>query len=318
MYTRFYGFNEKPFEITPDPRFLYLSDHHKEALAHLIYATREGKGFTVISGEMGTGKTLMGHTLLSRLDGNIKTVYLVNPYLNPLDFLQTICEALGLKGQERSKGQYLTQLHSYLLEANARGDKVLLIIDEAQCLSPDLLEEIRLLTNFETDRSKLLLIVLLGQPELNDQLDSHEFRQLKQRVSLRYHIQTLNKKETKKYIEKRLSVAGASNLNIFTSKAVKDIYTYSKGTPRVINIICDNALLTGFATDQKTIKSKIIREVIQRLNGPKRKKGEKVGIPVLIAAMGGLFLGGLFLEWRFGLFQDFLKLIEKTFLFYFS
>ena len=312
MYTKFFGFLEKPFEITPDPRFLYLSDHHKEALAHLIYAAREGKGFTVISGEVGTGKTLMGHTLISRLDGNIKTIYLFNPNLSPLDFLQTLCENLGIKSQEKSRGQYIAQLHSYLLEVNARGEKVLLVIDEAQCLSPALLEEIRLLTNLETDKSKLLLIVLLGQPELNDLLDRHEFRQLKQRVSLRYHIQTLDKEDIKRYIEKRLTVAGAQSLNIFSPRAVKKIFSYSKGTPRLINIICDNALLTGFATDQKIIRTKIVREVIKRLNGPKRKKEQKVGVPVLVTAMGSLVFGGLFLGWRYGFLNEVIEIIERT------
>lgn len=313
MYTRFYGFNEKPFEITPDPRFLYLSDHHKEALAHLIYAAKEGKGLTLISGEVGTGKTMMGHTLLSRLDSKTKTVYLFNPNLSPLDFLQTLCASLGLNPGEKTKGQYLSLLHQYLLEINARGEKVLLIIDEAQSLSPTLLEEIRLLTNLETDRSKLLLIVLLGQPELNDLLDRHEFRQLKQRIILRYHIQPLNKEDTKKYIAKRLTVAGAPNLNLFSTKAIKMIYQFSEGIPRLINIVCDNALLTGFAIDQRTIRAKIIREVINRLNGPKRKKQQKVGVPVLVMAMGCLLLWGLFLVWRYGLLNDVIEGIERIF-----
>jgi len=312
MYTKFFGFREKPFEITPNPRFLYLSDFHKEALAHLIYATREGKGFTVISGEVGTGKTMIGQTLLSRLDGNIKTIYVFNPNLNPIDFLHYICEALGIKGQRRSRGQYIAQLHPFLLEANARGEKVLLIIDEAQSLSPVLLEEIRLLTNLETDRSKLLLIALLGQPELNDLLDRHEFRQLKQRVSLRYHMQPLNKQDIQKYIEKRLKVAEAPNLNIFSPKAIKAIYEYSKGTPRLINIVCDNALLTSFSTDQKIIGEKIIREVIKSLNGPKRKKKQKLLWLFLLTLLGCLLLGGMFLSWQYGLFNSVKEIIERT------
>lgn len=313
MYTKYYGFNEKPFEITPDPRFLYLSDHHKEALAHLIYAARERKGLTVISGEVGTGKTMMGQTLLSRLAGNTKTIYLVNPNLNPLDFLHYICESLGLRGGQRSRGQYFAQLYAYLLDVNYRGEKVLLVIDEAQCLSPVLLEEIRLLTNLETNKSKLLLVVLLGQPELNELLDRHEFRQLKQRIGLRYHIETLTKEDIKHYIEKRLAVVGAENLNLFSPKAIKRIYEFSKGTPRLINIVCDNALLTGFSTNQKLIKEKIIHEVIKNLKGPKRQKESKLGGPLLITGIGGLLLGGLVLGWKSGFFSYIKLFIERVF-----
>ena len=315
MYTDYYGLMEKPFEITPDPRFLYLSEQHKEALAHLIYAAREGKGLTVISGEVGTGKTLMGHTLLGRLDKHTKTIYLFNPNLSPLDFLQTLCESLGLKSGEKSRGQLISLLHDYLLEVNTAGEKVLLVIDEAQCLSPALLEEIRLLTNLETDRAKLLLIVLLGQPELNELLDRYEFRQLKQRISLRYHIQTLNKEDVKKYIEKRLMVGGASNLRIFSTKAVKKIYAYSKGTPRLINIICDNALLTGFATNQKNIKAAIIQEVVQRLNGPGRKKKQKLGVPIFATVLGCLLLGGLFFIWNNGWLEKIIDRAERILFF---
>lgn len=312
MYTAFYGFIEKPFEITPNPRFLYLSDSHKEALAHLIYATKEDKGFTVISGEVGTGKTMIGRTLLSRLDGNVKTVYIFDPSISPLDFLHYICEALGIKGHQRSRGQYIAQLYAFLVEAKARGEKALLVIDEAQCLSADLLEEIRLLTNLETDRTKLLLVALLGQPELNDLLDRHEFRQLKQRISLRYHMQPLTKKDIKKYIETRLKVVGAPNLNIFKPKAIKKIYEYSKGTPRLINIICDNALLTGFSLDKKVINESIIQEVIQRLKGPKRKKKQKNVWPFLLIGWG-LLLAALYLGWEYGLIDSVREIIQRVF-----
>lgn len=310
MYTAFYGFSEKPFEITPDPRFLYLSDCHKEALAHLFYATKEGKGLTVVSGEVGTGKTMIGQTFLNRLDPHIKTIYIFNPNLSPLDFLHSICEALGIPGQQRFRGQYIAQLYSYLVEANARGEKVLLIIDEAQCLSPDLLEEIRLLTNLETARSKLLLVALLGQPELNDLLDRHEFRQLKQRISLRYHMKPLTKKDIKKYIEKRLKVVGAANLNLFKPQAVKKIYDYSKGTPRLINIVCDNALLTGFSLDKKVIGEKIIREVIKSLNGPKRKKKSKSRWPLFLI-IWGLLMGILLSGWQYGWWDYLRELIAR-------
>lgn len=307
MYINFYGFKEKPFEITPDPRFLYLSENHKEALAHLTYAVRERKGFTVITGEVGTGKTTLIQTLLSRLDGNTRTAYLFNPKLGSTDFLHYICEDLGLRGQKRSKGQYLATLHDFLLACYARNENVVLIIDEAQNLDPHLLEEVRLLTNLETPKSKLLQVILMGQPELDDTLNRPEFRQLKQRVSLRYHMQPLNEEETKQYIKKRMRIAGASDPNIFTPKAFKEIYEYSKGIPRLINIVCDNALLGGYATDQKVIGNNIIRDVIGNLDGVKDQRTRRwyplfVLLIFILGVLGILTLlwGGTILnaKWR--------------------
>ena len=299
MYKKFYSLREKPFEITPDPRFLFLSENHKEALAHLTYAVKEKKGFTVITGEVGTGKTTLIQTLLSRLDGNTKTAYIFNPKLGSNDFLQYICEDLGLKGQKRSKGQYIALLHHFLMACYARNENVVLIIDEAHTLNPTLLEEVRLLTNLETPKSKLLQVILMGQPELDDILDRSEFRQLKQRVSLRYYMQPLNKEETKEYIKKRLRIAGTSDTSIFTSKALHRIYKYSKGIPRLINIVCDNALLTGYATDQKVIGKSIVREVIKHLDGVSlQKKGRrfvllKVIPIVLLTLVAFIILGTL-------------------------
>ena len=299
MYTKFYGLRERPFEITPDPKFLFLSENHKEALAHLTYAVQERKGFTVITGEVGTGKTTLVQTLLSRLDGNTRTAYLFNPNLGSTDFLHYICEDLGLKGQKRSKGQYLTHLHNFLMSCYARNENVVLIIDEAHTLDPILLEEVRLLTNLETPKSKLLQVILMGQPELNDTLNRPEFRQLKQRVSLRYHMQPLNKEEARQYIKKRMRVAGAFDLDMFTPKAFKEIYEYSKGIPRLINIVCDNALLTGYSTDQKVIGKSIVREVISHLDGVNlQKKGRKFVllkvIPiVLLTLVAFIILGTL-------------------------
>jgi general secretion pathway protein A len=303
MYNQFYGFREKPFEITPDPRFLYLSESHKEALAHLTYAVRERKGFTVITGEVGTGKTTLVQTVLSRLDGNTKTAYIFNPKLGSTDFLHYVCEDLGLKGQKRSKGQYISQLHHFLLACYSRNENVVLIIDEAQALDPNLLEEVRLLTNLETSKCKLLQVVLMGQPELNEILSRPQFRQLKQRVSLRYHLQTLNKEETRNYIKKRLRIAGAVDPNFFTSKALNEICRYSKGIPRLINIVCDNALLTGYATDQKVIGDRIIHEVIHNLEGiglPKNRR--RIRNLLLWGIFAGLCLLGFFFLWKFGFF----------------
>ncbi len=303
MYTKFYGLKEKPFEITPDPRFLYLSENHKEALAHLTYAVRERKGFTVVTGEVGTGKTTLVQTLLSRLDGNTRTAYLFNPMMGSTDFLHYICQDLGMKSQKRSKGQYLSQLHHFLMACYSRNENVVLIVDEAHKLDPNLLEEIRLLTNLETAKSKLLQVILVGQPELNDVLEDPQFRQLKQRVSLRFHMQPLNKEDTEKYIKRRLRLAGAFDHNIFTLKAFNKIYSYTKGLPRLINIVCDNALLTGYATEQKVIGYKIIREVIDNLEGVDSQKKQKRWKPFILILVGTVIVGLVVILWR-GIFSE--------------
>jgi general secretion pathway protein A len=296
MYTKYYGLREKPFEISPDPKFLYLSENHKEALAHLIYAVREGSGFTVITGEVGTGKTTLAQTLLSRLDGNVQTAYLFNPTLKTDDFIQYILKDLGVQLYGRTKGDYLHKLHQYLLNAYQLNVKVILIIDEAQTLNPRLLEEVRLLTNLETSKKKLLQVILLGQPEFNRILDDPRFRQLNQRVSLRYHIQPLNKRETEEYIENRLRRAGASDPHFFSPRALNKIYRYSKGIPRLINTLCDHALLIGYANDQMEIGPSVIREAKRDLKGPSswtRKLLVQISVAILIL----LFVGFLFFVW---------------------
>jgi general secretion pathway protein A len=293
MYTKFYQFRTKPFEITPDPKFLFLSESHKEALAHLTYAVRERKGFTVITGEVGTGKTTLVQTLLSRLNGNTKTAYIFNPILGSTDFIHSICEDLGMKTLKRSKGQYIHQLQKYLLDCYAQNENVVLIIDEAHTLDPKLLEEVRLLTNLETPKAKLLQVILVGQPELNVILDSPELRQLKQRVSLRYHLKPLNQEDTLQFIKKRIRLAGSPEPDIFTPKAIQEIYRFSKGIPRLINIICDNALLVGYANDQKVIGHKIIHDVIDQLDGTGAKRKQRryvlsTGIVLFLLIFGGL------------------------------
>jgi len=267
MYRQFYGFQQRPFEITPDPRFVYLSEVHQEALAHLQYAVREGKGFSVITGEAGTGKTTLVHVLLSQLEG-VRTSYIFNPILDRADFLNYICDDLGIvSAGVRSRGQSLTVLHNFLLDCFARGEKVFLIVDEAQSLDPGLLQQIRLLTNLETSKSKLLHVILLGQPELDRILNERRFRPLKQRISVRYRLRPLRLGETKKYIQFRLKRAGSAKISIFDNGAVREIYRYSKGIPRLINIVCDNALISGFVLEQKRIGKNIIRDVIGNLEG---------------------------------------------------
>lgn len=267
MYRQFYGFQQRPFEITPDPRFVYLSEVHQEALAHLQYAVREGKGFSVITGEAGTGKTTLVHVLLSQLEG-VRTSYIFNPILDRADFLNYICDDLGIvSAGVRSRGQSLTALHNFLLDCFSRGEKVFLIVDEAQSLDPGLLQQIRLLTNLETSKSKLLHVILMGQPELDRILNERRFRPLKQRISVRYRLRPLRLGETKKYIQFRLKRAGSAKISIFDNGAVREIYRYSKGIPRLINIVCDNALISGFVLEQKRIGKDVIRDVIGNLEG---------------------------------------------------
>ncbi len=281
MYEKFYGFKERPFEITPDPKYVYLSEIHQEALAYLQFAVREGKGFSVITGEAGTGKTTLVHMLLSKLEDHIRTCYIFNPILDRSDFLNYICDDLGIESEGmRSRGQSLAALHNFLLDRFGRNEKVFLIIDEAQSMEPGLLQEVRLLTNLETSKNKLLHVILLGQPELDKTLDEPRFRPLKQRISVRYHLTHLSPRETREYINHRLKRAGSRSLTIFDSAAISEIYRYAKGIPRLINIVCDNALLTGFSREQNRIGKEIIREVIGDLEG-REKRGGRTGAGLL-------------------------------------
>ncbi len=284
MYTKFFGLQEKPFEITPDPKFLYLSPKHKEALAHLLYAVNENKGFTVVTGEVGTGKTVLLRTLLDRMDGDTRTAFLFNPKLDSNDFFRSICEDLELNVSGGTKGEYLSHLQNFLVDSFAQKKKVVLIIDEAQTLGGQLLEEVRLLTNLETPERKLLQVILLGQPELDAILEAPEFRPLKQRISVRYHLEPLNWEETKAYVKKRLKAAGARNLYLFTPNALKTIYRYSKGIPRLINVVCDNALLNGYASERRVIARSVVQEVIDDLEGGTVKKRERRFTVAVIAA----------------------------------
>jgi len=273
MYESFYGLEENPFNVTPNPEFIYLGEHHREALAQLLYGVREKKGFIVITGEVGTGKTTLVHYLLEKMDGNghTRTAFLFNPRLTVNDFIQYILKDLGVRVQGKTKGEYLHNLHRYLLNAYSKDERVVLIVDEAHSLDPELLEEIRLLSNLETSKSKLIQIVLIGQPELDRTLSRPEFRQLRQRINLRYYLPPLSEKETREYIEKRLRIAGAKE-SPFTDKAIKEIYMRSGGIPRLINILCDNALLNGFALDQKKVDERSVKEVAKDLKLGKKSR----------------------------------------------
>jgi general secretion pathway protein A len=302
MYRKFYGFQERPFEITPDPKFVYLSEIHQEALARLQYAVQEGKGFSVITGEAGTGKTTLVHMLLSKLDGHVRTSFIFNPILDRADFLNYVCDDLGIKSEGmKSRGQSLTALHNFLLDCYARDEKVFLIIDEAQCLEPELLQEVRLLTNLETSKNKLLHVILLGQPELNQILAEPRFRPLKQRIAVRYHMRPLRLRETKAYMQYRLKRARSRDLAIFDNSAIREIYRYSKGIPRLINIVCDNALLTGFSLEKNRIGKNIIREIVTDLEGAKKSSRKSLApylLLLLVLSLVLYFQEAIFEFWR--------------------
>ena len=265
MYKEFYGLRDIPFSLTPDPRFLYFTASHREVMANLHYGIQHGKGLIAATGEVGTGKTTMLRAMLARLDRSVLTCYIFNPGLTVSEFYHYIATSFGVS-QYASKSDLLMKLGRLLMTRHARGLRSVLIVDEAQGLSNELLEEIRLLLNFETYTEKQLQIILAGQPELRQVLNDPALRQLKQRISLRCEIKPLRADEVPVYIRARLKIAGASRLDLFTSEAVALIYRASEGVPRLINNICDNALLNGFATGANQITQKIVGEVIEELD----------------------------------------------------
>jgi general secretion pathway protein A len=261
MYTSFFGLSEKPFAITPDPRFLYLSERHAEALAHLLYGINESGGFIQLTGEVGTGKTTVVRTLLSRVPHHADVAVILNPRVTPVEFLLTICEELGVDIAEADRDsvkQMVDALNRRLLGAHAEGRRIIVLVDEAQNLSIDVLEQVRLLTNLETPTQKLLQIILIGQPELRDLLDRNELRQLAQRITGRYHLKPLSREETKGYVRHRLRVAGATE-EIFTPAALREVHRLSQGIPRVINVACDRALLGAYTQETRRITPALVR-----------------------------------------------------------
>jgi len=267
MYKEFYGLNEYPFNVTSNPRFFFLSRKHKEAFSHLVYGIREKKGFLEITGEIGTGKTTLCRMLLNQIDKSTKTAFILNPDLSELQLLQSIIEDFGINFMRKTKWDMIKHLNKFLLDELTLGGNVVLIIDEAQNLKPRALEQIRLLSNMETENEKLLQIVLVGQPELRDKLNSPNLAQLRQRITVRYHILPLDEDEISDYINHRLSVAGANGSIIFGTDAVNGIYAYTQGVPRLINLVCDKALLLGYVLEQKNITDEIIQKSINEIEG---------------------------------------------------
>lgn len=263
MYKQFFGLTKNPFEISPDPFFYHATPRHDEALANLHYGVGRRKGFIVITGEVGTGKTLLVRCLLAELrKNNIAFGYVFNPLLSTNEFFQYIMADLGLQYCGRSKTEMLLDLNRFLIQRHARGLITALVVDEAQALRPELLEEIRLLTNLETSQQKLLQIVLMGQPELEGVLDSPGLRQLKQRVSLRCQLLPLDEEQTHSYVLSRLERAGAKpDPPIFEPEALTKVYEYSRGIPRIINNLCENSMVNAFARDQRTVSEDMISEV---------------------------------------------------------
>ncbi|HEX6174967.1 MAG TPA: AAA family ATPase [Candidatus Binatia bacterium] len=266
-YREHFGLKQEPFNITADPAFLYLSRSHREALAQLSYGIKARKGFVVLTGEVGTGKTTLINGLLDELDSDSRTALIFSHIANPFDLLRYTCNEFGLRSPQHSRDdfyEYLALLNDYLFESYRSGKNCALIIDEAQNLSSEVLESVRLLSNFETSKDKLLQILLVGQPELSTRLNSQELRQLKQRVTVRYHLRALTLKECQAYISSRLQVAGGDPM-LFTSKAVEVIYACSAGIPRVINVICDGALMTAYSLRKSYIDDSLIRQVAEDL-----------------------------------------------------
>jgi len=267
MYEAFYGLREKPFNLTPDPKFLYLSDKHKEAFAHLLFGIKNRSGFVMVTGEIGTGKTTICRNLLNQLDDDVEVAFIFNPALNPVELLKKINQEFGVDASPDTALELIDILNAYLLRAAGEGKNCVLVIDEAQNLAPNVLEQIRLLSNLETETEKLLQIILIGQPELGEKLALHELRQLNQRITARYHLKPLDDQEAFQYISYRLHVAGIRRKALFDRAAARLVYKLSGGTPRVINALCDRALLIGYTREAQNISKAIVRQAYREIRG---------------------------------------------------
>ncbi len=267
MYLQYYGLTEPPFDITPNPRFLFYSAKHREAFNHLLYGIRERKGFVQMTGEVGAGKTTLCRAMLEQLDQHYATALILNPVMTAEELVKAIAQEFLLPVNGLDRLDTLSLINTFLLHQAEEGKETVLIIDEAQDMTDELLEQVRLLSNLETDDRKLLQIVLMGQPELRDRLNSYRLRQLRQRITVRYHLPPLSAFEVNQYVQHRLEVSGANGVPHFTRPALWRVYHYSKGIPRLVNAICDKALLAGFVQQSEKIDFRMIGRAVRELEG---------------------------------------------------
>jgi general secretion pathway protein A len=263
----YYGLKEPPFSLTPNPRFLFYSAKHREAFNHLLYGIRERKGFVQVTGEVGAGKTTVCRAMLEQLGDRYSTALILNPVLDADQLMKAIAMEFGLKVKGLDRLETLEVINKFLLEQVHNGRESVLIIDEAQDLTDELLEQVRLLSNLETDDRKLLQIVLVGQPELRDRLNNYRLRQLRQRITVRYHLRPLNRGEVGRYIHHRLAVSGTKGAPFFTSGAIWRIHRYSQGIPRLVNAVCDKCLLAGYVQQRDRIDFRMVGVAIRELEG---------------------------------------------------
>ncbi|WP_373500153.1 AAA family ATPase [Desulfococcus sp.] len=305
MYEKFFGFTERPFQLVPNPAYLFLSKSHEDVLAHLTYAVSQGDGFVEITGEVGTGKTTLCRVFLSNLEEKAEAAYIFNPMLNAVQLLKTINQEFGIDAAPESAKDLIDSLNLFLMERKRQGKQAILLIDEAQNLNKDVLEQLRLLSNLETDTSKLLQIILVGQPELRDILDSHELRQLRQRITLSCHLRPLNLNETRDYIRHRIQIAARKPSLKFTQDAFRTIFRYSRGIPRLINIVCDRALLTAYGLDQHKITGRVTAAAIQEISSrsSRRTKPAWIRWPLYATALLciGLIAAAPYIDRQFGI-----------------
>jgi general secretion pathway protein A len=291
MYTKFYNLKEEPFNLTPDPKFLYLGESHRKALVQLVYGVKKRKGFLVMTGDVGTGKTTLLHALLRSLDQDTKTVFIFNPILDVKDFFKFVCFDLEIQAKNLTKGGCLLEIYQFLIKSYNNNRNVVMIIDEAHNLNPFLLEEIRLLSNFETAKGKLIQIILVGQPELSYTLNLPKCRPLKQRIALWFYINPFNRNETREYITSRLYKAGRET-SCYTEEAIDQIFGYSKGIPRLINILCNHSLIVGYAMERKRIDEKIVKEAIVDLKTSETRSAASAASPHPVNEVGSSTLAG--------------------------